>query len=109
MYFSPFSLATGKTTVARLYGRILKDFGFLSDGDLVEVTPSDLKGQAQGEAASRTKALLDSAVGKVVFIDEAYGLDPIRNNNAFGAEVIDTLIEKIDGSAGSNMCVIMAG
>ena len=64
------SPGTGKTTVARLWGRLLKDFGLLSDGDIIECTPADLKGQAQGEAASRTKAVLDSAKGKVLFIDE---------------------------------------
>jgi hypothetical protein len=49
-------------------GRLLKEFGFLSDGDLIEVKPSELKGQAQGEAASRTAALIESAKGKVLFI-----------------------------------------
>jgi thiol-disulfide isomerase/thioredoxin/AAA+ superfamily predicted ATPase len=101
---------TGKTTVAKLMGKILKEFNFLSDGDFVgPITPSDLKGSAVGEAGERTKALLDSAKGKVLFIDEAYNLDPARHTGSYGAEVIDTILEKIEGNAGSDMCLILAG
>jgi hypothetical protein len=107
MFFT--SKGTGKTTVARLYGLMLKEFGFLSDGDMVMCTPSDLKGSAVGEAAANTKKLLDGAKGKVVFIDEAYNLDPARGAGTFGAEVVDVILEKIEANAGSDMCVIMAG
>ena len=92
-----------------MYGRMLKELGFLSDGDLIEVKPSDLKGQAQGEAASLTSAILEKAKGKVLFIDEAYGLDPARNNNTHGGDVLDTLVEKMEGSAGQDLAVILAG
>ena len=106
MYFS----RTGKTSVARLYGRMLKEFGFLSDGDLIEVKPSDLKGVAVGEAGSFTSAILEKAKGKVLFIDEAYGLDPSRRaGNSHGGEVIDTLVEKLDRSGGADIAVILAG
>ena len=100
---------TGKTTVAKLYGKMLQQFGFLSDGDLIMTSPSELKGRHQGDAATTTRALLEAAKGKVLFIDEAYNLDPSRANNSYGNEVIDTLVECIEGNAGSDMCVIMAG
>ena len=88
---------------------MLKEFGFLSDGDIIMTTPADLKGSAVGEAAARTKALLDSAKGKVLFIDEAYNLDPARMTGTFGAEVLDVILEKIEANAGSDMAVILAG
>lgn len=88
---------------------MLKEFGFLSDGDFIMTTPSDLKGSAVGEAAERTRALLDSAKGKILFIDEAYNLDPKRHAGGYGAEVIDTILEKIEANAGSDMALIMAG
>jgi adenylate kinase family enzyme len=102
---------TGKTTVASLLGKMLHAFGFLSDGGVICRTPADLTGSSVGEAAARTKALLDSAKGKVIFIDEAYNLDPMRNQTgaSYGAEVIDTLVEKIQADAGADMCVILAG
>lgn len=61
---------TGKTTIAKLYGALLKELGMLSKGDFISVTPADLTGDAEGGAATNTKAILDKAKGKVLLIDE---------------------------------------
>ncbi len=75
----------------------------------MEVKPSDLKGQAVGEAEIKTAQIISSAKGKVLLIDEAYGLDPSRNSNSYGGNVLDVLVEKLEGSAGSDIAVIMVG
>ncbi len=64
----------GKTTVAGLYGRILKDLGLLSKGDVMVRVPADFVGSVLGESEKKTVAVLEEAVGRVLVIDEAYGL-----------------------------------
>ena len=60
-------------------------------------------------SSQTTRSICEAAKGKVLFIDEAYNLDPTRANNSYGNEVIDTLVECVEGNAGSDMCVILAG
>lgn len=91
---------TGKTSVAKLYGQILKELRFLTDGDVVYRTASDFIGQAVGESTGKAKAILEMAKGKVLLIDEAYNLDD---------HSINVLVEKITGNPGEDQCVILVG
>jgi len=108
---------TGKTTVARLYGRILNELGFLSKGDVVLATPSDFVGSALGQSEEKTNALLDKARGCVLVIDEAYGLDPSSGNgngaiaggDPFRGAVVDALVSRVQGEAGADVCVLLLG
>ena len=67
---------TGKTTVAKLYARILGDLGLLSKGDVIVKTPSDMVGDVLGSSEKNTRAILEASKGCVLVIDEAYGLCP---------------------------------
>jgi hypothetical protein len=67
--------------VCRIYGALLKALGLLSKGDFIACTPADLTGDAEGGVAANTKAMVEKARGKVLFIDEAYVLDPNRKGN----------------------------
>ncbi len=66
---------TGKTTFAKLYGQLLKHLNFLSNGESVYVTGSDLVGSVVGESQQKAKDVLEKAKGKILVIDEAYILD----------------------------------
>jgi Cdc6-like AAA superfamily ATPase len=100
---------TGKTTVAEIYGKILCTLKFLSSGELMLKVGSDFVGDKVGdkvgEAQSKTRAILDAADGKVLLIDEAYVLD----DNLYGKQALDTIVEKVQATPGADMCVIMAG
>lgn len=98
---------TGKTTIASLYGRILAELGYLSKGEVIVVGASKLTGEAVGTTAAKVNALLDSAKGKVLVIDEAYVL--ARSNSLYGKEALDTLVERVQGTPDEDFAVILCG
>lgn len=98
---------TGKTTIARIISRYLKAIGVLSGGQLVEVTRADLVGRYVGHTAPLTNQVLQSAIGGVLFIDEAYSLYR-GQDDSFGLECIDTLVKGIEDNR-DNLIVILAG
>lgn len=98
---------TGKTTVARIVGKILKAIGVLKKGHIIEVTRSDLVGEYVGQTAPKTLNKIKEAYGGVLFIDEAYSLNGSGSND-FGKEVIATLIKEMEDNR-DKLVVIMAG
>lgn len=100
---------TGKTTVARVWGRVLAATGLLPSGHVVETDRSGLVAQYQGHTAQKTAQVIDSARGGVLFIDEAYSLTPDGPaSNDFGSEAVDVLLKRMEDKR-SEFCVIVAG
>jgi len=99
---------TGKTTIARLLGKIFQAMGLLKNGHVIEVDRAGLVGQYIGETAQKTDKVINEAVGGLLFIDEAYALKKQGNNQDFGQEAIDVIIKRMEESA-SDFAVIVAG
>jgi len=98
---------TGKTTVARLFGEILFDIGYLKKGQLIEAAGKDLIADHVGGTALKTNALVNQAIDGILFIDEAYVLtEPQRGG--FGHEAVETLLSRLENDR-SRLVVILAG
>lgn len=102
------SPGTGKTTVARVIAELLKSLGLLRKGHLVEADRSSLVAGYSGQTALKTKAVVEGALGGVLFIDEAYALVSGDGRDSFGHEALDTLIKMTEDHRG-NLVVILAG
>jgi SpoVK/Ycf46/Vps4 family AAA+-type ATPase len=98
---------TGKTTVARLFGEILHNAGFLKRGQLVEVKAADLVAEYVGGTAIKTNQVIDSALDGILFIDEAYMLTE-SDRGGYGKEALDTLLTRMEDDRG-RLVLIAAG
>jgi len=96
---------TGKTTVARIMAEVFTTLGVLSRGQLVEADRSKLVSGYSGQTAIKTNQLIDSAMGGVLFIDEAYTLSN-TDNDSFGAEAINTLLKRLEDDRGKFICIV---
>ncbi|EFQ25846.1 ATPase [Colletotrichum graminicola] len=108
------SPGTGKTTVAKLYGQILVDIGLLSNGEVVVKNPSDFVGAVLGGSEEKTKGILASTVGKVLVIDEAYGLYGGGGSSGdisdpYKTAVVDTIVAEVQSVPGEDRCVLLLG
>ncbi|KAL2257139.1 hypothetical protein VTK26DRAFT_605 [Humicola hyalothermophila] len=105
---------TGKTTVAKLYGKIIGELGLLSTKEVVYKTPADFIGQYIGDSEANTSAILDSTIGKVLIIDDAHmfyqgSRGGSHETDCYRVAVIDTIVAKIHNKPGEDRCVILLG
>lgn len=96
---------TGKTTVARIVADILKALGAVTNGQMIEADRSKLVAGYAGQTSIKTNELIDSAIGGVLFIDEAYTLYQ-GENDLFGKEAIDTLLKRLEDDRGKFICIV---
>ncbi|MGE0605493.1 MAG: AAA family ATPase [Pirellulales bacterium] len=99
---------TGKTTVARILGRVLGGMGILQKGHLVECDRSGLVAEYAGQTGPKTNRMVDAALDGVLFIDEAYSLISRRGDDPFGAEAVQTLLKRMEDDR-QRLVVILAG
>jgi SpoVK/Ycf46/Vps4 family AAA+-type ATPase len=99
---------TGKTTIARKLGALLKEIGLLSKGHFVEVERSDLVGGFLGQTAIKTSEVIQKALGGILFVDEAYSLTPELSGDQFGKEAVNTLVTAMENHR-EDLIVIAAG
>lgn len=99
---------TGKTTVARIVGRIYKQLGLLSKGHFIEVSRTDLIAGYQGQTALKVKKVMEKAKGGVLFIDEAYSITENEHSDSYGRECITELTKALEDYR-DDLVVIVAG
>lgn len=99
---------TGKTTVARIVGRIYKRIGLLSKGHFVEVSRTDLIAGYQGQTALKVKKVIEQAIGGVLFIDEAYSITENDHSDSYGRECLTELTKALEDYR-EDLVVIVAG
>lgn len=99
---------TGKTTVARIVGRIYKQIGLLSKGHFIEVSRTDLIAGYQGQTALKVKSVIERAKGGVLFIDEAYSITENDHSDSYGRECLTELTKALEDYR-DDLVVIVAG
>lgn len=99
---------TGKTTVARIVGRVYKKIGLLSKGHFLEVSRTDLIAGYQGQTALKVKSIIENAKGGVLFIDEAYSITENDHSDSYGRECLTELTKALEDYR-ADLVVIVAG